>query len=79
MLGQGDAGGGGEEGALVDFVGEQLRAGGLALAHGPGPIVAELAQVLEDDAEPLTEKLWRMLVYEQLRAAAAGGAAAGRA
>lgn len=52
----------GEEPAFVEFVMKQLR------AHtGAQAMLEALAEVLDEDAEPFTLKLWQILIYEQLK------------
>ena len=56
--------------ALVDFM-----IGQLSSRCAPADLVAELAPVLDDEAEPFVFKLWRALLFEVAKAqrlAAAG-------
>jgi RNA-binding protein 25 len=52
------------EETLVTFV-----VGKLQEHSAPGPVLEELELVLEDDAEVFMVKLWRMLIFEAMRAA----------
>uniref|UniRef100_A0A7S2XWQ2 PWI domain-containing protein n=1 Tax=Fibrocapsa japonica TaxID=94617 RepID=A0A7S2XWQ2_9STRA len=53
-----------EERTLIDFIVSQL----MERAH-PQSILDELALVLDEDAEIFTVKLWRMLIFHELRIA----------
>jgi len=52
----------GDEPSFCRFIMEQLA------AHAGGEaMLGALADVLDEDAEPFTLKLWQILIYEQLK------------